>query len=202
MSKKSASPLDPRKLRTRQLIRSAFIDLIREKGFDAVSIQDITDRAGLNRATFYLHYRDKHDLMMTLMNEVLDKLGSLPMPLLPTRPQQPDPERLGIFFVSLFEHVAQHADFYRLMLVDGSVAPFTQQMQEHIEQFGLRWFARARSRQFSVPPEVVMSYLSGAYMGMIKWWLKHDMPTTPQDLAAQFMQLALPGILQIDHTNE
>ncbi len=202
MSKKSTSPLDPRKIRTRQLLRSAFIDLIREKGFDAVSIQDITDRGGLNRATFYLHYRDKHDLMTTLMTEVLDKLGSLPMPFIPSRPQEPDPERLSIFFISLFEHVAQHADFYRLMLIEGSVAPFTQQMQEHIEQFGLRWFARARSRQFSVPPEVVMSYLSGAYMGMIKWWLKHDMSTTPQDLAAQFMQLALPGILQIDQTNE
>jgi AcrR family transcriptional regulator len=202
MSTKSASPIDPRKRRTRQLIRDAFLSLIREKGFDAVSIQDITDRAGLNRATFYLHYKDKHDLMMTLMQDVLDTLSTLPMPFVPSRPPEPDPERLGNFFVSLFEHVAQHADFYRVMLVEGSVAPFASQMQEYIEQFGLRWFARARSRQFSVPPEVVMSYLSGAYMGMIKWWLKHDMPTTPQDLAAQFMQLALPGIIQIDQTSE
>ncbi|MBI1281702.1 MAG: TetR family transcriptional regulator [Anaerolineaceae bacterium] len=200
MSKKSASSIDPRKLRTRQLIRAAFLELIHEKGFDAVSIQDITDRATLNRATFYLHYKDKHDLMVSLMQEVLDKLSSLPMPLQPSRPQEPDPERLGIFFVSLFQHVAQHADFYRVMVVEESVAPFAGQMQAYIEQFGLRWFARARQRQFSVRPEVVMSYLSGAYMGMIKWWLKNDMPISPQDLAAQFMQLALPGIIQIDQT--
>jgi len=202
MSKKSVSIIDPRILRTRQLIRSAFLDLIREKGFDAVSIQDITDRATLNRATFYLHYGDKHDLMEALIQEVLDKLSSLPMPFIPARPQEPDPERLSAFFISLFQHVAQHADFYRVMVVEESVAPFAQQMQSYIEQFGLRWFARARSRQFSVPPEVVMSYLSGAYMGMIKWWLKHDMPSTPEDLAAQFMQLALPGILHIDQTDE
>lgn len=201
MSRKPVSPNDPRILRTRLLIRSAFLDLIREKGFDAVSVQDITDRATLNRATFYLHYQDKHDLMESLIQEVLDELSVLPMPFVPARSQEADPERLSAFFVGLFQHVAQHADFYRVMVVEESVAPFAQQMQTYIEQFGLRWFARARSRQFSVPPEVVMSFLSGAYMGMIKLWLKQSMPTSPEEIAAQFMQLALPGIIEIDQTD-
>ena len=99
MSRKPVSPNDPRILRTRLLIRSAFLDLIREKGFDAVSVQDITDRATLNRATFYLHYQDKHDLMESLIQEVLDELSVLPMPFVPARSQEADPERLSAFFV-------------------------------------------------------------------------------------------------------
>jgi AcrR family transcriptional regulator len=55
--------LDPRVKRTRQLLEKAFNDLIEEKGFQAISVQDVTDRAGVNRATFYAHFEDKFDLL-------------------------------------------------------------------------------------------------------------------------------------------
>lgn len=56
--------LDPRVVRTRQQLREALVSLIEEKGFDALTVQDITDRAELNRATFYLHYQDKQELLV------------------------------------------------------------------------------------------------------------------------------------------
>ncbi|MED3564371.1 TetR/AcrR family transcriptional regulator, partial [Bacillus xiapuensis] len=49
--------------KTKELLRNTLIDLIEEKGFDAISVRDITLKAGLNRGTFYLHYRDKYDLL-------------------------------------------------------------------------------------------------------------------------------------------
>jgi AcrR family transcriptional regulator len=55
--------LDPRVKRTRQLLEQAFRDLLAEKGFDAINVQDVTDRAGVNRATFYAHFQDKFDLL-------------------------------------------------------------------------------------------------------------------------------------------
>jgi AcrR family transcriptional regulator len=55
--------LDPRVKRTRQMLDQAFIELLAEKGFDAVSVQDVTDRAGVNRATFYAHFQDKFALL-------------------------------------------------------------------------------------------------------------------------------------------
>lgn len=55
--------LDPRVKRTRQMIDQAFIQLLSEKGFDAISVQDVTARAGVNRATFYAHFEDKFDLL-------------------------------------------------------------------------------------------------------------------------------------------
>ncbi len=54
---------DPRVLRTRQLIREAFSELLRSKGFDAISIKDIAQNATINRATFYAHYEDKYALL-------------------------------------------------------------------------------------------------------------------------------------------
>ena len=55
--------LDPRVKRTRQLLEQAFLQVASEKGFQAVSVQDITERAGVNRATFYDHFTDKYELL-------------------------------------------------------------------------------------------------------------------------------------------
>ena len=55
--------LDPRVKRTRNLLEHAFLDVTAEKGFQAVSVQDITERAGVNRATFYAHFPDKYALL-------------------------------------------------------------------------------------------------------------------------------------------
>ena len=55
--------LDPRVIRTRQMLDQAFLDLLAEKGFDAISVQDVTARAGVNRATFYAHFQDKFALL-------------------------------------------------------------------------------------------------------------------------------------------
>src|SRR5258708_40339979 len=69
-----AKKLDPRVVRTRQMLHEALVACILEKGYDAVNIQDITDRAGLRRATFYLHYADKDALLLSVMQETLDAL--------------------------------------------------------------------------------------------------------------------------------
>ncbi len=55
--------LDPRVKRTRSLLEQAFMDVVTEKGFQAVSVQDITEKAGVNRATFYAHFPDKYALL-------------------------------------------------------------------------------------------------------------------------------------------
>lgn len=65
---------DPRVLRTRQLIREAFRELLQNKGFDAITIKDIAQRATLNRATFYTHYEDKYALMEEITEESFHKM--------------------------------------------------------------------------------------------------------------------------------
>lgn len=75
-----ADKVDPRVLRTRKLIQDAFIELANEKGFDAVSVKDITERATINRATFYAHYEDKFALLTELTRLAFEKNLSEHMP--------------------------------------------------------------------------------------------------------------------------
>ncbi|MDF2925125.1 MAG: TetR family transcriptional regulator [Paenibacillaceae bacterium] len=70
-----ANPHDPRVKRTRRLLQHAFMELLGQKSFEAITIQDITERAELNRATFYSHFQDKYELLeltlSTMFNDVL-----------------------------------------------------------------------------------------------------------------------------------
>jgi AcrR family transcriptional regulator len=72
--------IDPRIKRTRQLLKQAFMELLSEKGFQALTIQDITDRATVNRVTFYAHFEDKYALLEYAMREMFTEhlYGKLP----------------------------------------------------------------------------------------------------------------------------
>ncbi len=71
----STPKIDRRVQRTRQLLRDALMALIVEKGYDAISVQDITDHANVARPTFYLHYKDKEELLLSSVQEIYDDLA-------------------------------------------------------------------------------------------------------------------------------
>src|SRR5437588_6255878 len=72
--------LDRRVQRTQQLLKQAFIEVAREKSFTEMSIQDVTDRANVNRGTFYAHFPDKYALLETVLYEDMQRtvIDSLP----------------------------------------------------------------------------------------------------------------------------
>ena len=74
------NPNDPRAKRTRKYIQNAFTDLLAEMDFEDLSIQDIMDRAELNRATFYNHYQDKYELLELTMSGAFTEILSTRIP--------------------------------------------------------------------------------------------------------------------------
>ena len=64
---------DRRIQRTRQALRTALLELTKEKAYDSISIEEITERADVGRATFYLHYKDKEDLLLEQFSEMANE---------------------------------------------------------------------------------------------------------------------------------
>ncbi len=186
---------DRRKRRTRALLRQALMALIVEKGFDAISVQDITDRADVSRATFYLHYADKEELLTRSMREVYDELVE-------TAEKQLDDE---VFAAALlhgdhstfydatdFQHVVEHEEFYRVLLSEKGVAAFTVMVRDYLaklvqEQVCLPVSAGGTAAR--LPPEMVAHAVAGAEIGVISWWLNQGRHHTPEDMAKMFYQL-------------
>ncbi len=190
-----SNKIDRRVLRTRQLLRNALLTLIQERDFDSLTVQDITERATLNRATFYLHYADKHDLLLQVIRETLVELTDLPLPHPDDSPSHIDPEHIRVFFILVFQHVITHLTFYRVMLQARGMAGVSDEIHATIYKVGMWMLGRVENVRWRVPSEVIMSMIGGAYLGVVRWAVTQPTTPTPEHLAAQFIEVMMPGIL-------
>jgi AcrR family transcriptional regulator len=194
---KEVKKLDPRVIRTRTMLRDALVSLIAEKGFDAITVQDIADRATLNRATFYLHYQDKHDLLVNSLHDAIDELVADIGPteanaqLLIEGPQRP--------IVRVFQHVARHARFFQVMLGAEGVPSFIAGVRDYMAVITLRWLSVVQPdpEKSIVPLEIVANSLSWSLLGVLIWWLDHDLPHSPEYMAEQFRLLITSDLRQV-----
>ena len=186
------SRTDPRVVRTRALLHQAMIELITERGYDPITIQDITDRATLNRATFYLHYRDKNDLLFNVFDELIKEIVSAPSgEYEPGHSEKvtPDIERI-------FDHIAEYAGFYHAMLGESGAPFIVARFREYIEELGMSWlqFLQPDKENVSVPLEIAVNFIGSAYLGVIIWWLDNGMPYSSKYMADQVRLLTTQGV--------
>jgi AcrR family transcriptional regulator len=179
---------DRRSQRTHRLISSAMAELMSEKSYDAITVQDLLDRADIGRSTFYSHYFDKEDVLASVAEEMLEMLS-----------QQLSQRNAGqgiIPSLELFQHAYQNYQYFRAMLRGQAREVLWDAAQtslsKTIEQTLATTFAQKPSP--SVPLPVMSQYLAGAFLNLLKWWLTAEMPYSPEQMDEMFQQLALPGI--------
>lgn len=188
---------DLRVRRTRKALMQALIELTIEKGFSAITVQDLADRAMVNRATFYRHYLDKYDLLDQYMNEVYELTAAQEAPSL-VQTHDADTGSPPVGMVRMLEHVQQNADFYRGMLGAKGDLAFVQKIQ-HYSEMRLRSLLPGSGAQVTSknpPVDLCISYLSHAGVGMLAWWLKDGQQHTPGQVAAWLYQL---NIATLEH---
>ncbi|WP_042475204.1 TetR/AcrR family transcriptional regulator [Bacillus ndiopicus] len=194
MSKK----LDPRVIRTRQLLRDALVELIDEQGYEKITVQDITQRATLNRATFYLHYRDKLDLLYQSSEEILHELVSS---IRPPFKEKTDFDLLRSYdqphreFVYLFDQVAINSKLYKVYLTEKNIPYFATGLKKIIIDFvssGIH-FMEPDDGKLTVPRDMAIRFYAAAFLEVIVWWLENDMPYTSKFMATQLMRITIKG---------
>lgn len=187
--------LDRRAVRTRRALRDALMALILEKGFDAITVQDITDRADLNRGTLYLHYRDKLDLLIRSSEDAYDDLIAQFEPLRLNHLTANIPER---HLQMVFDHVAANIAFYRVMIGPHGVAAFSTRLRQIVAEVGMQRLAvlRKLSGSADVPSPLIAAYVGGAIYGVLEWWLSTDMRIPTDALAKATLELTIGGVYQ------
>lgn len=191
MTQKKKSATDPRIIRTRQLIREAFVELLQEMDIEKLSVNRIAERATINRVTFYLHYRDITDMMEKMADEMIENIEgivlehSLQEGQGPEKPSDPWP-----VLVKLLEHFAEQSSFYKVVLATKRTPIFTDRLlkllstlvRSKVESMG----GERKLAKAGIHEEVAVWYGSAALIGTIVAWLKNDMPYSPHFLAKQF----------------
>jgi AcrR family transcriptional regulator len=184
--------IDPRVLRTQRLLRDSLLSLSTEKGFDSITVQDITDRATLNRATFYLHYNEKCELLMDLFDELMEEGAPPPGDV------KADLTIGTQYVLELLNHVSLHAPFYRSMLGKAGVPEFVARLRAYVQELAYMWLqATQPEMEEGIPRELVASFLGSAYLGVIRWWLENDQPISAEELSNQLLQLSVMGVPQV-----
>lgn len=193
MLQNSAS-IDLRVRRTRKLLRDALVVLIEEKGFDALKVSDIANRAMINRVTFYRHYRDKYDLLEHCMDDVFEELKAQTKPPNLTHSSERMQTPLTNLLM-LFEHVKENADFYRVMLGRAGAGAFVVRLRQYFEsEIEKRWHVlQPEADTPPLPPNLNICFLASAYIGAIVWWLEQGCSPSPAQMASYVLSLTLKG---------
>jgi AcrR family transcriptional regulator len=183
---------DRRSDRTRQALNQALIELMLEKSYASISVQDIVERANVGRSTFYGHYQHKDDLLSSQLRRLVEELSQSVKaenqkdhPLLPS--------------LQLFYHVQAYYSLYKAVVMWGPGLEFVLKtfqvfLSKGIESQLEALLAGAEQQKSALPVAVVANYVAGAFLTLLKWWLDNGMVYSPEYMDELFLQLVMPGV--------
>lgn len=184
---------DRRVQRTRELLQKALIELISERGYDAITIQDIVDRANVGRTTFYLHYNSKDELFVSCHEAIVSKFRIGPLHPLSRE------ELLSLEAPHGMTLAYRHLEDARGLLYSVFQGKDSLLVLRRMRDWSARdieanlriVFADAAS---TIPIDLLAHYLAGAQIALIQWWLEKRQPHTLENLAQTFHRLQRAAI--------
>jgi AcrR family transcriptional regulator len=184
---------DRRVQRTRELLQKALIELIGERGYDAITIQDIVDHANVGRTTFYLHYTSKDDLLMSCHEVIVSEFHF--GPLYPLSREELLSSEAPAGMCRAYRHLEEaRAVLHPIFQGKDSLLILRRLrdwMAQEIEASLRAAFAEADS---TIPLDVLAHYLAGAQIALVQWWLQKRQPHTADSLAQTFHRLQRAAI--------
>lgn len=174
---------DLRVQKTRRLLHDAFIELVIERGYEGVSVRDITSRAKVGYKTFYRHYQDKETLLYAILSDMLQEAqATLLLP--PSSPMAAERNTL-----EAVRFAYRYADLFRVLLK----SPMAERLIQPLVAFGL-----SEGRRFfggsDTPDELVAHHFVASMMSLIQWWLEQGCPYPPDQMAEYINRLVIRPI--------
>jgi len=184
---------DRRVQRTRERLQKALIELISERGYDAITIQDIVDRANVGRTTFYLHYSSKDELFMSCHEAIVSEFHIGPLHPL-SREELLSPEAPP-GMTSAYRHLEDaRALLYSIFQGKDSLLILRRIRDWSAQEIEASLRAAFAEADGTIPFDVLANYLAGAQIALVQWWLEKRQPHTPENLAQTFHRLQRAAI--------
>jgi AcrR family transcriptional regulator len=181
--------MDRRVRRTRDALGDALVGLMQQKPFDQIKVQDVLDRAGVGRSTFYEHFRDKDDLFMS---DVEDFFEHISMALA----ERDDPSERVAPVREFFAHLIDMRQFYQALVAAGKLHDNMELAQGH--------FARGIERRLAQVPRgakipesqraAVAQAHAGALLSLLQWWIRGGMAVPPEEMDELYHRMVWSGV--------
>lgn len=180
---------DPRIKRSKAALRAALIELMEERGFDSLTVNDICVKAGLNRGTFYNHYRDKEALLSSFEDEIFEELELFQEHMKSIRVKDIMRHRISKkpfpFLVDMFAYLREHGDFLHAVIGPGGDVRFSPRLRQAVCDDLIMSVLHERYRENPTPfVDYYVAYFASAYLGVIGRWIETGMKESPEEMAA------------------
>ncbi len=180
---------DLRIIKTRKLIRDAFVKLVDIKGFNGITINNIADMAMINRSTFYLHYTDKYDLLQQTMEEAIRNILQLVAPQAHIIDGKLEYDSFVQNISSILKTVENDALLYKIILNDKEMSGISKKFENAlIEKLDICF-----PDNILISRDLFLELITSLYMSAIRWWLNNDMKYSSNFIAEQLVKLLVAG---------
>jgi AcrR family transcriptional regulator len=173
-----------RREKTRAALKMAAVDLMRERGYDAVSITDITERADVGRGTFYLHFTDKAEVVAAAL---LDTFGRLEEAARSRLEGVPVEQRDYLGYVWFFHVVKMQLPLLRQVMNGSGAGAVNDRLRAYV--YEREWARLNENNPFlalGLPPEYAAQHVAATLLGTVNWWAENEDGYTPEQVADLF----------------
>src|SRR6266508_1641356 len=195
---------DRRVQKTRKLLQDALIELVAEKGYEAITIQELLDRANVGRSTFYAHFQDKDQLLHSILARLDELFVQHEKQFLDAKKNFGNADIMNLSpefspTLSLFQFIGQNHRFFKAMLGNWGYGIFAKLVYDYVFAHMHEYFKISKSyeKYGSLESEIAAHYFVSALMGILVWWVETDMPCTAEEIDRLFRQLAIPSFGQV-----
>lgn len=178
--------------KTKENIQKSFVQLLKEKSFIKVSVQDIAKVSGINRGTFYLHYFDKYDLLDQMEENLLSGLEVHLERLQPDRLMlEAEKGNISMHAVEVFRYIQLNAETFKVFLGGNNRVGFHKRLKQFfVEHFLEKMISNELFfNSTTVPQDYLSSFATSAFLGLIEQWLDNDLAETPKQMAEMYIQI-------------
>lgn len=182
---------DRRVQKTRKLLLEAVGSLLHEKRYDAIAVREILERANVGRSTFYTHFRDKDELLLCAIRDVLRAtLHDAPSSARPS-------ERVVRFSRPMLEHIGQHLRAGKGGMGYRSRSIVHERLRQVLAQHVAEEVGRVARRPASgrVPPELLARHVTSSFIGVVDWWVESASKLSPAEVDQTFRSLVVPALV-------
>ena len=188
---------DRRPQKTRRALNEALLSLMFEKSYDSIVVQEILDRANIGRSTFYIHFRDKDELLADGIHHQLGKLLHDAQAATVVSSTNRYEKVIG-FSLAMFEHAYDFKKLYWTMVRSGSWV----NVQQHLDEILFNLMKKEaqllykKNRTAELPLELFIQVLTSTFISVMTWWFNAKNPIPPKEINSYYRKLVLPTLIE------
>ncbi len=180
---------DARVRRTHERLGMALMELIRDRPMDDVTVQEVLDRAGVGRSTFYVHFRDKDDLLFSQFEMFLEMFST-------ALSVRKDASHRVVPVTEMFEHIGEQKKFYRMMAESGRLNDFFDLAQDYFTR-GIERRLKEFKGTAKIPARELRTRsvaLAGSLLSLLRWWMDRGLKESPKEMDETFHRMVWQGM--------